>query len=128
MLTCMTKLDLKSSIYTIYNPNYSRKKESDNLKQFHVTFSIPPRDVTSTKSRCKFSSSPAIIGILQWKKNTIRNAMMGQIARGLRSYILQSPPLTFWNLINSRAENAIIFMNFPDWIDWERSTCLNYLQ
>ena len=34
---------------------------------FIFTFSIPPREVTSTKSRCRSSSLPPMMGILQLK-------------------------------------------------------------
>lgn len=42
-------------------------KETQLLSRqhFHITFSMPPREVTSTKSRCKSSSLPPIMGILQ---------------------------------------------------------------
>jgi hypothetical protein len=43
-------------------------KETQLLsRQHYITFSIPPREVTSTKSRCKSNSLPPMMGILQLK-------------------------------------------------------------
>ena len=56
-------------IYTAIWLMYSCAVYLQVIRQiYYYTFSIPPRDVTSTKRRCKSKAVPPMVGILQSKQ------------------------------------------------------------